>query len=188
MRPPIRPLTLLAVAVLSLVLGACGNKQDEVTRGETEGIYLDLGKLKYQVQISRQLNPADVEDRGYLVALPAAERALKPDETWFGIFLRVQNETNSPRPAAEEFEIVDTQGTVFRPVELGPDNVFAYRPATLAPKSVLPLPDSPAAENTIQGALLLFKIPFANLENRPLEFEIHDPLTPNRKAQVALDV
>jgi hypothetical protein len=188
MRLPTRPLTLLALAVLGLGLGACGDKPDEVTRGETEGIYLDLGKLKYQVQISRQLNPADREDRGYLVALPAAERTLKADETWFGIFLRVQNETNSPRPAAEEFEIVDTLGTVFHPVELGPDNVFAYRPVTLAPKSVFPLPDSPAGESTIQGALLLFKIPFANLENRPLEFEIHDPLTPERTAQVALDV
>jgi hypothetical protein len=188
MRPLTRPLMLVALAVLSLALGACGNKHDEVTRGETEGIYLDLGELKYQVQISRELNPADVEDRGYLVALPAAERALKPDETWFAIFLRVQNVTNSPRPAAEEFEIVDTQGTVFRPVELGPENVFAYRPATLAPKSVLPLPDSPAAENTIQGALLLFKVPYANLENRPLEFEIRDPVSPDRKAAVALDV
>jgi hypothetical protein len=188
MRLPTRPLVPLALAVLSLAPVACGNKQHEVTRGETEGIYLDLGELKYQVQISRQLNPADVEDRAYLTALPAAERALKPDETWFGIFVRVQNVTNTPHPAAEEFEIVDTQGRIFRPVELGPDNVFAYRPAMLAPKSVLPLPGSPAAENTIQGALLLFKIPFANLENRPLEFEIRDPLAPDRKAAVALDV
>jgi hypothetical protein len=188
MRVPARLLALLALAVVSLAAGACGNKKDEVTRGETEGIYLDLGDLKYQVQISRQLNPADAEDRAYLAGVPAADRALRPDQTWFGIFLRVQNETNSPHPSAEEFEIVDTQGTIFRPVEIGPENPFAYRPATLGPDSVLPQPDSAAAENTIQGALVLFKMPYANLENRPLEFEIHDPRDPERTAQVALDV
>jgi hypothetical protein len=188
MRLRSRPLTLLALAAASLALGACGNKTDELRHSETEGNYLHLGSLLYQVQISRQLNPADLEDRGYLVAVAAADRALKPNETWFAIFMRVQNISDTPRPAAREFEIVDTQGKVFRPIDLGPDNVFAYRPATLAANSVLPLPDSPAAENTIQGGLVLFKIPYANLENRPLELEIHDPLAPESTASVALDV
>jgi hypothetical protein len=188
MRVSGRVLALLAVAVLGLAAGACGNKKHEVTRGETEGIYLDLGDLKYQVQISRQLNPADAEDRAYLAGVPAAERTLRPDQTWFAIFVRVQNTTNSPHTSAEEFEIIDTQGTIFRPIELGPENPFAYRPATLPPESVLPRPDSPAAENTIQGSLLLFKMPYANLENRPLEFEIRDPADPERTALVALDV
>jgi hypothetical protein len=188
MRPRPRTLAVVALAVMSLALAACGHKQSELTHSETEGNYLDLGKLTYQLQISRQLNPADLEDRGYLVAVPAAQRTLQTNETWFAIFLRVQNETNEPRPAAREFEIVDTQGKVFRPIELGADNVFAYRPTTLAPKSIAPPPDSPPAENTIQGSLLLFKIPFANLENRPLEFEIHDPLSPRSRASVALDV
>ena len=45
----------------------------------------------------------------------------------------------------------------------------------LQPKDVLPLPSSPAAENTIQGSMLLFKIPVANFQNRPLELEIPPP-------------
>jgi hypothetical protein len=34
----------------------------------------------------------------------------------------------------------------------------------------------------------LFKIPFANLENRPLELEIKSPQAPQESATVALDI
>jgi hypothetical protein len=189
MRPPARPLLLLVAALLlSVGLGACGNKHGEVLEGETEGIYLDLGGLKYQVQISRQLNPAEPEDEGYLVGVPAEERELAADETWYGIFIRVQNVEDDTHQAAEEFEIRDTQENVFRPIELGPDNVFAYRPRRVGAKGLIPEFDSPAAENTIQGSLLLFKIPYENLQNRPLEFEVVHPDDPETTAAVALDV
>jgi hypothetical protein len=188
-RAPLRQLVLLAAAVaLVAALGACGAKEDEITHGETEGAYLDLGELKYQVQISRQLNPADREDEAFLLGVPEEERELAPNETWFAIFMRVQNITDEPHPAAEEFEIRDTQGEVFEPVELGPENVFAYRPAEIPAERTLPAPDSPPAENTIQGSLVLFKIPFANLENRPLELEIRDPAVPDRTVSVDLDI
>jgi hypothetical protein len=189
MRAPLRQVVLLAAAVaLVLALGACGVKEDEITHGETEGAYLDLGELKYQVQISRELNPADREDAGYLTDVPEEERELAPNETWFAIFMRVQNITDEPQPAAEEFEIRDTQGEVFEPLELGPGNVFAYRPVEVPADQTIPQPDAPAAENTIQGSLVLFKIPFANLENRPLELEIRDPVAADRTVSVDLDI
>jgi hypothetical protein len=189
MRPPLRQLLLLVTAVLAVgALGACGNKQDEVTHAETEGVYLDLGGLKYQVQISRQLNPADREDKGYLIGVRQQDRQLPNDQTWYGIFIRVQNDGDDPKQAAEEFEIRDTRGNVLRPLELAPDNVFAYRSARVPGKGLIPGLDSPPAENTIQGSLLLFKIPYANLQNRPLEFEISDPANSSMKASVALDV
>ena len=173
MRAPLRQLVLLAAAVaLVAALGACGVKEDEITHGETEGAYLDLGELKYQVQISRQLNPTDREDEAYLLGVPEEERELAPNETWFAIFMRVQNITDEPHPAAEEFEIRDTQGEVFEPVELGPENVFAYRPAEIPAERTLPAPDSPPAENTIQGSLVLFQIPDSSSEDRPLVLSI----------------
>jgi hypothetical protein len=189
MRTPLRHVVLLAAAVaLVLALGACGVKEEETTHGESEGTYLDLGELKYQVQISRQLNPADREDEAFLAGVPEEERELAPNETWFAIFMRVQNITDEPHEAAEEFEIRDTQGEAFEPVELGPENVFAYRPAVVPADQTVPAPDTPGAENTIQGSLVLFKIPFANLENRPLELEIHDPVTADRTVSVDLDI
>ena len=109
-----RAAALLIVAALA-VAGCGGGTGQLVTSADTEGIYLDLGGMKYQVQISRLLNPTDREDEGYLV-------------------------------------------------------------------------DLPAGQGSIQGALLLFKIPTRNLENRPLELSIRTPAEPGKTATVDLDV
>jgi hypothetical protein len=183
-----RPLTCLVVVACALAASACGNKKAEVLHGLTEGAYLDLGGLKYQVQISRLLNPASVEDRAYLLALPAAQRKLPANQQWFAVFMRVENDGQKAARAATDYTITDTENNKFRPLTLGPDNVFAYRSGTLQPKDVLPAPDSPAGQGSIQGALLLFKIPDANFENRPLELSIRTPAAPGKTAAVDLDV
>ena len=183
---------LLVVVLAAIALGACGTKEDEVLRGESEASYLDLGELKYQVQISSPLNPDDSEDRSYLVGLSEADRELGEGEEWFAVFVRVQNENDDPdaepKPVATEFEIRDTQETRFTPLELGDENVFAYRAEAVAPGAVIPVPDSPAGQGSIEGSLLLFKVPTANLENRPLELEIRSPFVPDEVATVTLDV
>ena len=89
--------------------------------------------------------------------------------------MRVENDSDKAGPATDAYSIRDTQGNVYKPIAMGPKNVFAYRPAALQPKDILPLPSSPAAENTIQGSMLLFKIPVANFQNRPLELQIPPP-------------
>ena len=66
----------LAVAARSPSAGLRQQGGDR-TSAETEGIYLDLGDLKYQVQISRCLNPADTEDSSYLRGLPAGSGAAR---------------------------------------------------------------------------------------------------------------
>jgi hypothetical protein len=182
-----RLVTLLPVALAALALGACGNREARVLHGDTEGIYIDVGNLKYQVQISRVLNPYDREDRGYLVDLPA-DQQLDPKDNWFAVFMRVENDSDKAAPATDSYSIKDTQGNVYRPVTMGPKNVFAYRPAVLQPTDVLPLPSTAAAENTIQGAMLLFKIPVANFQNRPLVLEIPEPGGGNETGTVDLDV
>jgi hypothetical protein len=185
---PRRSLMLLLVAVAALALGACGNKEARTLHAATEGEYVDVGDLKYQVQISRLLNPTDPEDRGYLIDLPA-DQTLGPKDEWFAVFMRVENGSKDPRPVADQYEIVDTQENHYRPVQMGPKNVFAYRAGTLGAQQILPFPSSPAGQNSIQGALLLFKIPFANLENRPLELRIPPPAgAGNEVGTIDLDV
>jgi hypothetical protein len=66
--------------------------------------------------------------------------------------------------------------------------VFAYRAGPVGPKNLIPAPDSPPSEGSIQGSLLLFKIPTRNLENRPLELAIASPDTPGERATVDLDI
>jgi hypothetical protein len=178
---------LMFVALAALALGACGNKEERKLHGTTEGVYIDVGDLKYQVQISRLLNATDREDSGYLVDLPA-DQQLGPKDNWFAVFMRVENDSDKPEPATNGFSIRDTQSNVYRPITMGPKNVFAYRPVVLQPKDVLPFPDSPAGANTIQGSMLLFKIPVANFQNRPLQLLIPPPEGGGETGSVDLDV
>jgi hypothetical protein len=179
-------LALLALAALGLLAG-CGNRQDVVTSAETEGPYLDVGGLQYQVQISRQLNPNDTEDSAYFIGVPDAEK-LKPDETWFGVFIRVKNPTGRFEHPAREFEISDTQGKRYRPVAVGRDNIFAYRPTPISPAGVLPESDSAAAEAPIGGAMLLYRLTLDTLANRPLELKIFSGSGSPPEGKVELDV
>ena len=166
-----RRLLVISAAVFCVLSAAgCGNKEEIVTSAHTEGIYLDIDNLKYQVQISRYMNPNDVEDKSYLIGLPQSTAQPAGDETWFGVFMRVQNETDKPQTPSRDFKIVDTQDNEYRPIPLDTKiNPFAYSGQPIAPDSLDPVPDSAASENTIQGSLLLFKVKTDSLQNRPLE-------------------
>jgi hypothetical protein len=171
-----RPVRLIALcALLALAVAGCGNKQEVRTLGETEGIYIDLGELQYQVQISRQLNPFDEEDRYYVSGLPAGYSQPTNEEEWFGVFIRVSNPLDRTMTPASNFQIRDTQENTYTPVPLSRINVFAYRPTPIGPNGLIPLPDSPSGNGPIQGALLLFKIKQESLQNRPLELRILAP-------------
>ncbi len=183
-----RLLVSVAAVAAALAITACGNKEAETLHGTTEGAYLDLGGMKYQVQISRLLNPASIEDRYYMIGLPANQRQLPAGQEWFAVFIRVENDGEKAARAATDYTITDTQNTKFRPMQFAPENVFAYRGGLLQPTDILPAPDSPAGQGSIQGALLLFKIPTRNLENRPLELAIRTPAAPGKTATVDLDV
>jgi hypothetical protein len=187
-KPPRASSVLLAILCLaaSAGLAACGNKVEVRTDAETEGPYVSVGPLKYQVQISRLLNPHDTEDRPYLEGVAPDEGRLRPGEIWFGVFIRALNETHRGHPSARQFEIEDTQGHVFEPVPV--TNAFAYRPAVVPPEGSLPQLSSIADEGPIEGSLVLFKIPYQALGNRPLELRIADPRAPHRHAVVELDV
>ncbi|MBI5103742.1 MAG: hypothetical protein HZB46_01905 [Solirubrobacterales bacterium] len=169
---------LAATAAVALVaafgLAACGAEED-VRLGETEGVYVKAGEVKYQVQISRPLNPTDWEDRDYLLGLPAGEQ-LAGDESYFAVFIRAFNQTDAPHPSATQFEIEDTTGAKFEPLQLDTKaNAFVFQPGTVPAGLQLPLPNSAGQTNTTQGGLLLFKLPTAALENRPLELHIAAP-------------
>jgi hypothetical protein len=158
-------------AALALAGCAGGTKLEVRTQGETEGLYIDVGDLKYQVQISRIINPDDIEDQHYLSGLPAGTLPPKGDEAWFGVWMRVQNTTSEKSfDTAESFKIIDTQEHEFEPIELE-DNIFAYAPQRLGPNSVLPNSESPPGQGPIQGSLLLFKVKTDSLQNRPLQLK-----------------
>ncbi|MFP5363403.1 MAG: hypothetical protein ACLGI5_11820 [Thermoleophilia bacterium] len=192
LRRPIRALAVVAALLAAGGLAACGNHPDEEARVqhiEGEGFYLSLGELKYQVQMTRQLNPNDVQDRALLRGVPADEQQLAADEVWFGVFLQVENESDEPLEPSDDIEIHDTQERVFEPLELEQGNVFAYRPEEpIPPGEILPLADTPAYDSPIRGSLLLFKLPGTALDNRPLELKIEGTTSPQQTGIIDLDV
>lgn len=187
----LRRFTAVVVAVAaSGALAACG-EEHEVTKGETEGIYVNVDHLRYQVQISRVLNPDDAEDRAYLQGVPADEAELGEDEEWFGVFLRVENrpENDETRRSASDLKIEDTTGAEFEPLPLDVrETPLAYAPSELEPGTQFPPLGAVAQTTTTAGAVLIFKIPQQNLENRPLELHISSPGGEPAEATVNLDV
>jgi hypothetical protein len=186
--PTRRLATAIAVLAAAGGLTACGNKEDKVTFASTEGVYVNVGPLQYQVQISRQLNPNSVSDKGYLVDLSPQDRRLPGNQIFFAVFVQVANASHKTDTTATDFKIRDTLGDVYTPLPFGPKNVFAYRPMTLGHDDMLPAPDSAAYEGSTVGELLLFKLPEATLDNRPLQLQISKPGEDPARATVNLDV
>lgn len=184
----------MLVSLAALGLGACGDSHTRVTTGTYAGEsgqnapYLNVGPLIYEVQLSRQLNPADTEDRAYLAGLPASARKLKAGEEWFAVFMQVFNESERSHQAATSFTISDTQGNSYSPIAAAPTNEFAYRAGSVPSKGRIPALNTVAANGPTQGALLIYKIKIASLDNRPLELKIVDPRDPSKSASAELDV
>jgi hypothetical protein len=172
---PIRLLALFAVLVAGIAVAGCSTNSESGQRASAttnEGLYLELNGLKYQVQMSRYLNPHDSEDSAYLRGLPSGTK-LGSDEIWFGVFMRVENDGAKPGRSTGDYAITDTENDSFQPVPLDPKrNDFVYRPQTLQPTAILPSPNSIAGQGVIQGSLVLFKLKEADLQNRPLTLRI----------------
>ncbi|HLH15534.1 MAG TPA: hypothetical protein VKV16_12135 [Solirubrobacteraceae bacterium] len=191
----VRKLPLVLPALLAaLALSACGSSHNRVTTGTYAGEsganapYLSVGPLEYEVQLSRELNPANREDATYLQGLTPAQQKLETGEEWFAVFVQVYNNTRQAHPAANSFTVSDTQENTYTPLVPDETNPFAYRGGTLAAHSMLPLPGTIADNDPAQGLLLLYKIKIVSLDNRPLELKIVNPENPGESASAELDV
>jgi len=192
-----RPRTLigaLAAVLAALALSACGDSHTKVTTGTYAGEsganapYLNVGPLIYEVQLSRQLNPANTEDASYLQGLGAAESKLEAGQEWFGVFMQVYNNSDHSERAAETMTISDTQGNVYAPIVPSQPNAYTYQGGVIPPKGQIPAPDTTAFLGATQGELLLYKIKISSLDNRPLEIKITNPEDLGESASAELDV
>jgi hypothetical protein len=157
---------ILACAVAALFAAGCGEEKDEPKR---EGLGAEVAGIKYTVFITRQINQHLASDRGYYRG-PEPE----PGFTYYGVFIKVCNETKGFKTPVDHFVVKDSQGNEFEPIELEEDNAFAYRARRLSKDACVPEAGSPSATGPTGGALLLFEFPVQTLENRPLELEIED--------------
>jgi hypothetical protein len=205
---PRRVTTLAIACAVAAISVGCGEKGEKIDPTR-EGIAAPLGGLDYNVYMTRQLNPKDVEDRDYYGGpeesgecartgtapeLTPAERVQKCPTSLFGVFVTVCNNESggAPMPAREpreqsgldagggeavrelpgDFEIEDSQGNKFEPIVLPTSNVFAYRAQPLTKGNCIPAAGSAAANAPTAGSLLVFRLPVAATENRPLELSV----------------
>jgi hypothetical protein len=178
-------LMLLCAAVL--LAAGCGDKESVVTSGQ-EGVSVDVGGLSYQVQLSRFLNPNDVEDAYYLRGLPETTD-LDPgkDSVWFAVWMRVKNFSDETLTPTTQFTIEDTEGNKFQPLPIDEkQNPFVFQANPLPHAKVNPDPNSPSGSGPIQGSLILFRVDTDSLQNRPLTLHIEG--NANESASMELDL
>jgi len=156
----------LAIVALSLGVAACGEEEEELV---VEGEPIELGDLRFNVQLTRLLNPTDAEDAEYLRDLPAPS----PGQDYLAVFMEVDNEGDDEArlPSAADLEVSDSTGAAFEPVET--ESLFALElGAPIESGGQAPAEDTAARSGPVQGAFVLFLIDEQASENRPLELEI----------------
>jgi hypothetical protein len=178
--------------LLVLLLTGCGDNPRE-NDASREGLPERVGNIDYNVYITRELNLRDVEDLGYY-----SGREAPPGYALYGVFMTACNpedDAHSPLiPPATDFTVIDTQGNRFKPLPLPRSNIFAYttQARPLKHLACIPKKGSLASSGPTNGSLLIFKLPLATLENRPLDLEIvspPDPETGKRETgRIELDV
>lgn len=166
---------LAAIALVAALTGChkeAAYKSAKVTSPSSEGTYLRAGGLKYQVQLSRAMNPALVQDHDWIQDLAPGTSPPSAGQEWFGVWLQVSNETSKPLHSASDMWITDTAGNTYRPVSITQGNLLAYHPQVVPPDSLLPLANSIAYRSDTQGLLVLFKLDLGIYQNRPANLHI----------------
>lgn len=173
---------LAIVAILALSITGCDKEVHELHA--KEGTRVSLDNVFYQVQLSRALNPKDVEDGTYLLDQPLPAKG----DAYFGVFIRVDNEEHEGRVlpvGIDRMKVVTAAGKEFEPLEVHAPG-WGYAPAPIGKGGMLPVPNSPAYIGPIRGGLILFRIPQASLDARPLELEIKG--NSGKVGKITLDV
>jgi len=191
----VRRLALLAAAALvAASLSGCifehRTNISDVTQNELAAggePYFDVGPITYQIQITRQLNPFATEDAEYLAGVSNAQK-LPGNRLWFGVFLWAKNQSSQPELTANNFEIVDSAGTIYHPVRLNPSiNLYAWTQQRLRPDDTEPGVDTTASFGPTGGGLILFDLSNQVYSNRPLTLRVFGPGA-SRPSNVSLDL
>ena len=159
---------LLALALaLSLALAACG--EDEPKTSGAEGEFIEVGDTTYQVQLTRLLNPQQRPDDSYL----RAQATPTADETYLGVFLRIENDGDTPYKPPRDIKVVDTVGNEYLPLDTTQSGFGLDLGQEIPPGGVAPPPNSPAQFGPTSGALLLYRVKQETAtDNLPLELQV----------------
>ena len=171
---------VLVFALATLGVAGCGNS---LGKEADEGIPIQLGDLKFNVQETRFLNPAQSDDKEYL----AGQQLPTPKgKVYLGVFLTIHNSGDNPvrMPTNAQMTVVDTTGAAYQSIPSQTD--FAAPLGTpLASGADIPAPGTAAANGPTQGALVLFLVDQNLSENRPPKLEINSS---GETGEITLDI
>jgi hypothetical protein len=169
MRPGHKGALALAFALALTLVGVagCGN---DLGKEADEGVPIELGDLKINVQETRFLNPDQPDDKEYLQGQQIPTPAGK---SYLGVFLTMENDGSGPirLPTNAQVSVTDTTGAAYQSIPS--QTAFAAPLGTeLASGADIPAPGTAAANGPTQGALVIFLVDEGVSENRPLKLEI----------------
>jgi hypothetical protein len=169
---------LLGLAVLGVA--GCGN---DLSKEGSEGEPIQLGDLKYNVQETRFLNPAQPDDKQYL---EGQQLPTPPGKSYLGVFLTIHNSGDNPLriPTNAGMSVVDTTGAAYQSIPSHTD-FAAPLGSMLASGADIPAPGTAAANGPTQGALVLFLVNQTLTENRPPKLEIDSQ---GESGEITLDI
>jgi hypothetical protein len=182
MRPGHKGALALVLFLALAVLGATGCSND-LGKEADEGVPIQLGDLKINVQETRFLNPSQPDDKEYLEGQQLPTPAGK---SYLGVFLTIHNTGDNPVrvPMNAEMSVVDTTGAAYQSIPSSTDYA-APLGSVLAPGADIPAPGTAAANGPTQGALVLFLVDQNLTENRPPKLEIDSA---GETGEITLDI
>jgi len=181
-----RLVMLVGAGASAIAISGCGAGEHATFSDNLGPGYVQVGQLNYQIQVSRELNPFDVnEDADYLKGFSHSQLALPATDEWFGVSLQVFNWSHRAATPTRSFYITDTLGDRFTPLANPSPNPFSYVPTSIPAGDQLPNIASDAYASWTQGELIIFKVPYADLPDRPFVLHI---VGPSRQAQIELDI
>jgi hypothetical protein len=183
-----RIVTLAGAGACALALCACGSSGNLHYADNLGPGYVKVGRLFYQVQLSRELNRFSDEDSNYLQGLSKAQLQLPISDEWFGVFMQAYNTTSATLTPASEYYITDTLNNRYTPLVNPDPNAFTYVPLAIPPGGQLPSITSSAYASWTSGEVLLFKLPYSTLALRPLTLHIVEPGDPGNQSEIELDL
>jgi hypothetical protein len=171
---------VLLFSLAALGVAGCGN---DLSKESSEGEPIQLGDLKYNVQETRFLNPAQADDKQYLAGQQVPTPAGK---LYLAVFLTIQNTGENPVriPANAQMSVVDTTGAAYQSIPSHTD-FAAPLGSTLASGGDIPAAGTAAANGPTQGALVLFLVDQNLTENRPPKLEIDSQ---GETGEITLDI
>jgi hypothetical protein len=181
--------TVLGAVAAALAISACGAGEHATYADNLGPGYVQVGQLNYQIQVSRELNPWDTqEDKWYLQGFSRSELKLPATDEFFGVSMQVFNWTSRAATPTDRFFISDTLGDKFVPMTNPNPNPYTYMPQSIPAGGQYPSITSNAYATWSGGEFLIFKIPYADLPNRPFVLHIVNDKDPSKQSQIELDV